>query len=107
MRRKTGLRHSLIACAMAGAMVVPSFAQACTSLLYTGGKGTAYSGRTLELSRELPYPVDYFPVGTSFGSKVSLHHTLDFKTKNTFVAIGVPSPTDGQTKVVQGAITRS
>lgn len=102
MRVKPALRRSVIASAMALAMLAPSLSQACTSLLYTDGNGASYSGRTLELSMELPYKVAFFPVGTGFGSKADQHHVLDFKTTNAFVSIGVSDPVNGQFKAMQG-----
>ncbi|OZI74533.1 linear amide C-N hydrolase [Bordetella genomosp. 12] len=100
MNLKATLQRTVVATALA--MLVPSLGQACTSLLYTDGKGASYAGRTLELAMELPYQVAYFPVSTSFGSKADNHHVLDFKTKNAFVSIGVPDPVNGQFKALQG-----
>ncbi len=99
---KPALRRSAISSAIAIAMLAPSLSQACTSLLYTDGKGASYAGRTLELSMELPYQVAYFPVGTGFGSKADQHHVLNFHTKNAFVSIGVPDPVNGKFKAIQG-----
>ncbi|MFV9473277.1 linear amide C-N hydrolase [Advenella sp. RU8] len=83
-------------------MLVPSVGQACTSLMYIDANGTPYTGRTLELSMELPYKVAYFPTGTTFGSKADQHHVLDFTTKHAFVSIGIPNPANAHEVVIQG-----
>lgn len=96
------ISRSLTVTLVSLSLVAPSIAQACTSLLYTDGNGASYSGRTMELSMELPYKVAYFPINTNFGSQADHHHVLDFKAKNAFISIGVTDPMDQEIKVLQG-----
>ena len=96
------LRPTLAATAIAMALLAPTLSQACTSLLYKDANNVPYSGRTLELSMELPYEVNFFPVGTPFSSKADDHNALNYKTKNAFVAIGITMPNTDDKVAIEG-----
>ena len=68
----------------------------CTSLIYKDAAGTAYFGRTLELTIGLPYEVVAVPAGVPFSSSVAGHPALPFTAAHGFVAIAMPDrlPTD-------------
>lgn len=102
MSKANRLMRSVVASLVAGALVVPTIAHACTSLLYTDANGAHYAGRTMELPMELPYQATYFPKGASFGSKANHHHTLSFAAKFGFMSLTVPDPISKDLKVVEG-----
>lgn len=102
MHKNLKIRNTVLASSLALSLLFPSLSNACTSLLYIDANGAPYSGRTLELSMELPYKVTYFPSGTIFGSTADQHHTLNFTAKNAFISIGVPNPSNGKNVAIQG-----
>ena len=102
MSKANRLMRSAVASLVTGALVVPTIAHACTSLLYTDANGAHYAGRTMELPMELPYQATYFPKGASFGSKADHHHTLSFAAKFGFMSLTVPDPISKDLKVVEG-----
>lgn len=102
MSKSSRLSRTVVATLVAGAIVLPSIGNACTSLLYTDANGAHYAGRTMELPMELPYEATYFPKGASFGSKADHNHTLSFEGKFGFMSLTVPDPVSKDLKVVEG-----
>lgn len=62
----------------------------CTSLSYQDAAGKVYFGRTLELTRDLPYQVMFIPSGTPLTSEVSGHPSLDYAARYDFLAVTMP-----------------
>jgi len=74
----------------------------CTSLLYRDTSGGVYTGRTLELSMELPYFVAHLPAGTGFRSAVDGFRPMAFRSRYGMLAIVVPAGAVTDLKVVEG-----
>lgn len=82
----------------------------CTSLIYTDTSGNVYSGRTLELTVDLPYQIAWFPAGFVTTSQVEGAAALTFSARHGILAVTMPSrvPTTEQPlgfadlKVVEG-----
>ncbi|MFC4625931.1 linear amide C-N hydrolase [Daeguia caeni] len=75
---------------------------ACTALLFRDSSGGAYTGRTMELSMELPYVVASIPKGHTFTSVVEGHVPLTFQSKYNVFGIAVPAGSIADLKIVEG-----
>jgi len=67
------------------APVQPGFG--CTSLTYRDAGGAVYLGRTLELTRDLPYQLVHLPIGQEFSPRYKNHPPLEYTTCQTILAV--------------------
>lgn len=65
--------------------VQPGFG--CTSLTYRDAGGAVYLGRTLELSRDLPYQLAHLPAGQEFSTRYKSHPALEYTTNRAILAV--------------------
>lgn len=75
---------------------------ACTALLFRDTSGGAYTGRTMELTLELPYVVASIPKGHQFSSVVDDHAPFNFQSKYSIFAITVPNGNINDLKITEG-----
>lgn len=70
---------------LTSAPVQPGFG--CTSLTYRDAGGAVYLGRTLELTRDLPYQLAYLSAGQGFSPRYKSHPALEYTTRRAILAV--------------------